>query len=63
MGVEKMSSKIDIGEYITVDAWRGLAGLYTPSALARLLSFKDALCAAYRLLCNEDWDEGLQNTQ
>ena len=34
--------------------------LFSPHALARSLSFTDALCAAYRMLCNEDWDENLQ---
>jgi hypothetical protein len=55
-----MNSKIDITEYLTASSWRRLVQLYTPSKLAQLLSFKDALCAAYRMLCNEDWDEDLQ---
>jgi hypothetical protein len=55
-----MNSKIDITEYLTASAWRRLVQLYTPSVFARSLSFKDALCAAYRMLCNEDWDENLQ---
>ena len=60
MGRNKMNAKVDIAEYLTASEWRRLAQLYTPRDLARTLSFKDALCAAYRMLCNEDWDENLQ---
>lgn len=55
-----MNSKIDIAKYLTASAWKGLVQLYPPIELVQLLSFKDALCAAYRMLCNEDWDEDLQ---
>ena len=60
MGRNKMNAKVDIAEYLTASEWRKLAQLYSPRDLARTLSFKDALCAAYRMLCNEDWDENLQ---
>lgn len=51
---------IDISGYLTASAWRRLVQFYIPSELVQLLNFKDALCAAYRMLCNEDWDENLQ---
>ena len=55
-----MNSKIDISEYLTASAWRRLVQLHAPGELVQLLSFKDGLCTAYRMLCNEDWDEDLQ---
>ena len=55
-----MSLKIDITNYVTASSWRALAELCSSRELARSLSFKDALCAAYRMMLNEDWDENLQ---
>ncbi len=40
--------------------WEKLVNLYSPNEIIKLLSFKDGLRFAYRLLYNRSWDENLQ---
>lgn len=60
MGGNKMNRKNDIDVLFKNGHWEKLAILYSSNEIAKYLPFKDALCLAYQLLYNKNWDTTFQ---
>jgi hypothetical protein len=58
---EKMNSKDVLQELVLAKRWYELIEKYSPMEIVQILSFRDSLRVAYRLLHNHGWDENLQN--